>query len=90
MSKVVVKGTLIVDKSELEKIRSALDVHVQLTLAEKGCLIFEVSEDPDRPGRFSVYEEFVDQAAFEQHQARAKKSEWMTVSQNVDRSFEVS
>ncbi|WP_404819203.1 putative quinol monooxygenase, partial [Vibrio tritonius] len=37
-------------------------VHKALTRAEAGCLVFEVTQNPDNPLRFDVYEEFIDAA----------------------------
>jgi len=90
MTKVTVTGTLTVDESELTEIRSALNVHMELTRAEPGCIVFEVVDDPEQIGRFNVYEEFVDRNAFEKHQARTNDSDWAIASRNVERSFEIS
>ncbi|XQW88447.1 putative quinol monooxygenase [Aeromonas veronii] len=57
-------------------VKDELDNHIQLTRAESGCLIFEVTQDLLNPCRFDVYEEFVDEAAFQVHQARVKSSRW--------------
>jgi len=90
MAKVTVTGTLTVEESELAIIRSALNVHMHLTRAEQGCIVFDVVDDPEHVGRFNVYEEFVDRDAFEKHQARTKDSDWATASRNVERSFDIS
>jgi quinol monooxygenase YgiN len=49
-----------------------------------------VTEHPTEAGRFDVYEEFVDRAAFDRHQERAAGSEWGTVSRNAQRFYEIS
>ncbi|MFM5384476.1 putative quinol monooxygenase [Aeromonas veronii] len=66
------------------------DNHIQLTRAETGCLIFKVTQDPLNPCRFDVYEEFVDQAAFQAHQARVKSSRWRKITVNVERHYTVT
>ncbi len=49
-----------------------------------------VTQDDMNPLKFSVYEEFVDQAAFDLHQARVKSSRWGQVTQNVERHYQIS
>jgi hypothetical protein len=44
---------------------------------------FIVKPDEANPHKFSVYEEFVDQTAFDNHQARVKSSKWDEVTINV-------
>lgn len=39
--------------------------------------------------RYFVYEEYVDQAALEHHEARTDKSEWAVVTKNMQRHFDV-
>ena len=68
MSKVTLKGFILVPASELEVVKQALVRHKQLTLEEPGCITFKVVENKKDPLRFDVYEEFTSQSAFEQHQ----------------------
>ncbi|MFQ1805859.1 putative quinol monooxygenase [Aeromonas veronii] len=74
MNKVILKGFIIVLYNDLTAVKNELDNHIQLTRSETGCLIFKVNQDPLNPCRFDVYEEFVDEAAFQAHQARVKSS----------------
>ena len=89
MGKIILSGHIEVPLDELEMVRDALNLHIELTRAEPGCLVFNVEEDAETPGRFTVYEEFVDQAAFDQHQARGAASAWAEASRNVARHYEV-
>ncbi|WP_431689346.1 putative quinol monooxygenase [Hahella sp. NBU794] len=89
MSKVILKGYIIVPHEDLSAVEQALPIHTQLTLEEEGCLIFEVTKHDGDPRRFDVYEEFVDRAAFNAHQARVKNSHWGGVSLNVARHYEI-
>ena len=89
MGKIILEGYITVPLEELDEVRAALQTHIQLTNAEPGCLIFKVDEDAAEPGRFYLYEEFVDQEAFDSHQARVKASPWGQISQNVARSYEI-
>lgn len=89
MSKTILKGHIEVPEDEISVVIKALHKHKALTHAEPGCLLFSVEQDVDQPTRFSVYEEFVDKAAFEYHQARVANSDWGRVTVNVKRFYEV-
>lgn len=90
MSKIILKGYILIPENELEIVTRALAKHVILTRQEKGCLIFEVTQDTETSNRFNVYEEFTDQAAFEIHQQRVQQSDWGKVSANVERYYQVT
>ncbi|EJK2117020.1 antibiotic biosynthesis monooxygenase [Vibrio navarrensis] len=89
MSKVTLKGFILVPEPDLELVKNELVNHKRLTLDEPGCITFSVIENPETPLRFDVYEEFVDKVAFEQHQKRAKASRWGKVTVNVERHYEI-
>lgn len=89
MTKVILKGHVIVPENELDAVKAELVTHKRLTKEEPGCLIFNVTESPDNPLRFDVYEEFVDKAAFETHQKRVIASRWGKVAVNVERHYKV-
>jgi autoinducer 2-degrading protein len=80
LSKVILQGYILVPDVDSEIVKTELIVHSNLTKQEPGCLIFKVTPDIDNPNRFSVYEEFVDQAAFDLHQSRVKNSNWGKVT----------
>ncbi|MFM5697156.1 putative quinol monooxygenase [Aeromonas veronii] len=90
MNKVILKGFIIVLYNDLTAVKNELDNHIQLTRSETGCLIFKVNQDPLNPCRFDVYEEFVDEAAFQAHQARVKSSRWGKITVNVERHYTVT
>ncbi|PKQ74359.1 putative quinol monooxygenase [Aeromonas sobria] len=90
MKKVILSGFIIVPLSDLAVVHDELDNHIFLTHSEAGCLIFEVTQDNINPCRFDVYEEFVDQAAFQAHQARVKSSRWGKITVNVERHYTVT
>ncbi len=87
MSKVKLKGHIIVSESDLEAVTKELDNHIALTRAEEGCLIFEVSQDPDHLFRFNVYEEFDSTESFRYHQRRVQSSAWGSIAANVNRNY---
>ncbi|TOM29237.1 antibiotic biosynthesis monooxygenase, partial [Vibrio parahaemolyticus] len=72
MSKVTLKGFILVPESELESVKSELVNHKRLTLEESGCITFSVTQNSEDPLRFDVYEEFIDKMAFAYHQQRVK------------------
>ncbi|MBU2899032.1 putative quinol monooxygenase [Vibrio hepatarius] len=89
MSKVVLKGFILVPESELGLVNSELIDHKRLTLEEEGCIIFQVTENSQNPLRFDVYEAFIDRAAFDYHQERVKASQWGKITTHVQRYYEV-
>jgi len=82
-------GHIDVPAERMEDIQAALSAHIALTRAEPGCLSFEVHPCPDVKGRFLVSEAFVDQQAFDAHQARAKASDWANVSEGIPREYSI-
>ncbi len=89
MSKVTLKGFILVPESELELVKNELVNHRRLTLEETGCITFSVIQNSENALRFDVYEEFTDKVAFEQHQKRVKASHWGKVTVNVERHYEI-
>ena len=89
MSKVILKGFIIVPEADLKSVKSELVNHKRLTLEEPGCITFSVTENSENPFRFDVYEEFSDWVTFESHQERVRKSYWGEVTMNVERHYEV-
>ena len=50
-----------------EKIAALLSKHVAETRAEPGCVQFVANRSTDDPDRFVLFEQYVDEAAFEAH-----------------------
>lgn len=90
MTKVILQGFILVADSELEIVKNELVTHKRLTLEESGCLKFEVTATESNPNKFNVYEEFVNQAGFDNHQARVKLSKWGQVTKNVERHYKIT
>lgn len=88
--KVILKGYIEVSDHDLPAVQQALPTHIEETRKESGCLVFSVTADDKVKNRFNVYEEFIDQAAFDFHQTRAKNSIWGKVSKNVARHYEIN
>jgi len=74
---------------EVAAVVQELSNHIRLTRQEPGCLVFEVTQSREIPGRFDVYEEFESRVAFEAHQMRVKNSIWAQVSENATRHYEI-
>ncbi|GAA5524222.1 hypothetical protein Maes01_00776 [Microbulbifer aestuariivivens] len=89
MSKVTLRGYILVPESELEVVKNELDNHKRPTLEEPGCLVFRVTENPENPLRFDVYEEFAHRAAFDLHQQRVRASRWGQVTLNIERHYQI-
>lgn len=90
MSKVILRGYIIIPDVDLVLVKLELPIHEKLTREEKGCLKFEVVQDTDNLNRFNVYEEFIDQKSFDKHQIRVKNSNWGSVTTNVERYYKIS
>lgn len=87
---VTLKGFITVPKDRIGAVRTGLAEHIRLTRAEPGCISFDVTENPDVPGRFDVSEAFTDSEAFRAHQARASASDWARISEGLPRDYEVT
>ncbi|MGC4932106.1 putative quinol monooxygenase [Gordonia sp. DT30] len=86
---VALSGQLICrDDEELAAVRRHLPHHRALSRAEPGCLSFEVRPTGD-PYVWQVDELFVDDEAFDAHQARVMASEWGRVTAAIERRYSV-
>lgn len=56
-----------VDPADAEKVRELLARHSAASQQEPGCLRFSAHQDSDEPGRFALYEQYVDRDAFDAH-----------------------
>ena len=90
MANIILQGHIIVPADDLVIVQSELVIHSQLTTLEPGCLTFNVTQDCDDKHKFHVYEEFIDDAAFQRHQTRVNDSNWGKVSVNVQRYYQIS
>lgn len=90
MSKVILKGFIIVPSEDLNAVQAELPIHIENTRKEEGCLIFQVLQDQEQSNRFDVHEEFIDKASFETHQDSVKKSKWGRVSSNIERHYHIN
>ena len=89
MSKVTLHGHIVVSDNDISAVQAELPKHIELTRQEDGCLVFQVTQDPERKNIFNVYEEFIDSDAFDIHQARVKSSRWGQVTLNVERHYAI-
>lgn len=85
--RVTLTGHIDVPPDRMDDVQAALPTHISLTRAEPGCLSFDVDPCPEVPGRFLVSEVFVDQQAFDAHQARTKASQWARVTAGMPRDY---
>ena len=87
--KIYLQGHIDVPVERRKAVAEALPQHIKLTLAEQGCMFFEVVPSQDIEGRYLVSEIFSDQAAFDAHQQRIKSSHWFTVTQGIPRDYSI-
>ncbi len=84
---VILTGYVIIPEEDLSAFQEAIVEHVRLTLAEPGCLNFTITPDAKDRCKFSIYEEFIDQAAFDHHQTRTARSDWAKITTNMQRFY---
>jgi quinol monooxygenase YgiN len=60
-----------------DDIAATLAQHVAATRAEPGCLEFSACRDVDDPDRFALFEQYVDEAAFQSHRETAHFREYI-------------
>ena len=89
MTKLILQGYIEVAESRLDAVLLELPKHIALTHAETGCLVFHVAQDEQVSNRFHVYEEFVNQQAFDKHQQRVADSQWGSITENASRHYKV-
>jgi len=87
---VTLSGYIDVPPERMDDIQAALPTHIALSREEPGCLSFDVTPCPEVSGRFLVAETFVDQQAFDGHQARTKASDWARVTEGIARDYSVA
>ncbi|HCL64436.1 MAG TPA: antibiotic biosynthesis monooxygenase [Rhizobium sp.] len=87
--RIFLDGHIDVPPERLDSVRAALPEHIRLTLAEPGCLSFQVTESDSVAGRLVASEVFVDQAAFDAHQQRTKASAWFGITAGIQRDYAI-
>jgi quinol monooxygenase YgiN len=81
------RGQLVcMTQDEVQIVHNHLPLHLTLTRAEPGCILFEVSQTDD-PMVWEVMEAFRDRASFDAHQARTRASAWFTATRGILRDF---
>jgi len=83
-------GHIIVPPENLELLRKELPNHKAATLAEPGCLRFDVFQDLKDKHKFHVFEAFKSEKAFQAHKERMQGTAWMKASQSIERFYTVS
>lgn len=87
MTHLELTGRLICENADEARIVTRhLPRHIERTRAEAGCLLFEVVQTED-PHIWTVAERFVDQAAFDAHQARVRSSGWGRATAMITRDY---
>ncbi|WP_343319689.1 hypothetical protein AAFM46_03960 [Arthrobacter sp. TMP15] len=90
VNKIVLTGQLVCQSDdEIAVVIEFLPQHIELTLAESGCISFKV-EQSENPWVWDVSERFTDADSFRLHQERVRDSQWGHVTANIKRSYSVS
>ncbi|PHR62438.1 MAG: antibiotic biosynthesis monooxygenase [Robiginitomaculum sp.] len=83
-------GVLQVPTSDILLVEQLLPLHRELTLAEEGCLAFEVHADPQNQNLYLVCETFKNRAAFKTHQVRNQASKWGRETAHLERQYTIT
>lgn len=75
---------------EADRVALLLPAHTRQTLAEPGCLVFEVIRSQSDPCRFAVRECFRDRAAFDAHKARTAETIWARATRGIPRHYTIT
>ena len=67
---IVIAVEFVVESEHADTFRARVLEHAANSLREPGCARFDVAEDVERPGRFFLWENYVDMAAFDHHKAQ--------------------
>lgn len=92
----VVSGVLVVDPAHATRALEAMRVVTAATRQEEGCRTYEFWTDPDKPGRFRVFEEWESPADLQEHLASAHLADFraeladMALRENDITRYEVS
>ncbi len=86
---ITLTGYIDVPDNRVSEVAAALPAHIALTRQEPGCLSFDVSPDPQVPGRFNVSERFASRADFDAHQKRMRASLWADVTAGIERHYQI-
>ncbi|MBX2837688.1 MAG: antibiotic biosynthesis monooxygenase [Gammaproteobacteria bacterium] len=89
-NRVYLNGYIDVPIDRLADVSAALPKHIELTRAEPGCVSFEITASDTVEGRLNVAEVFIDQAAFDVHQARTKASDWFKTTEGIPREYSIT
>jgi quinol monooxygenase YgiN len=81
---IVIDGAMEIGAGSVETFRALSRELVDETLREPGCAAYSFAESISRPGRFVIFEEFADQAAFEEHTRADHYRRWSRALKDVE------
>ena len=88
----VVAATWIAKEGEEERVLAAIRKLIEPSRAEPGCLTYRPTRDPENPRVFFLYEEYVDEQAYDAHREsdhfqRYALGEGIPLLESRERSF---
>ncbi|MDW3095101.1 MAG: antibiotic biosynthesis monooxygenase [Gammaproteobacteria bacterium] len=90
LSKIILQGYILVSDGDLPEIQKELPLHIEQSMKEEGCLVFNVVQDDANKNIYHVYEEFIDSESFERHQKRVGSSRWGAATVDVERHYQIT
>ena len=79
-----------VEPEHADAFRQRVLGHAANSMQEPGCTRFDVAEDTEQPGRFFLWESYVDMAAFDHHKAQHYLAEFRDAVDPIVRKRQVS
>ena len=87
---IVIAVELIVDPDHAEEFRRRIVEHATNSLAEPGCVRFDVAEDSEQKGRFLIWENYVDFEAVDAHRSQPYLAEFRESADPITKSRNLS
>ena len=87
---IVIAVEIIVDPGQADKFRGRIIEHAKNSLAEPGCVRFDVAEDSEQLGRFLIWENYVDFEAVDAHRAQPYLAEFRESVDSITESRKLS
>ena len=87
---IVIAVEIVVDQEHADAFRARALKHADNSLTEPGCARFDVAEDTEHAGRFLIWENYADMAAYDHHKAQPYLSEFRDAIDPIVRKRQIS
>jgi quinol monooxygenase YgiN len=87
---IVIAGELIVGLDHAEELRGRVMEYAKNSLAEPGCVRFDVAEDSEQAGRFLIWANYVNFEAVDAHRAQLYRDQFFESTASITKSQTLS